>query len=155
MSSVDSIFLDVDESVGEVAGWVAAVLSLDAVSGPVEEGVVGLYGTAVTADGVLGYAVRRNGHGSVEPDEISAIDAYPVEIDIRYGRSDDVLAREARRAFDALVQARPDVAMLLCDELTTVVIAHLPGVGTHEFEPDTSMDAPDLDKWGPWVRRQA
>jgi hypothetical protein len=155
MSSVDSIFLGVDESVGEVAGWVAGVLSLEPVSGLTEEGVAGLHGPAVTADGVLGYAVRRNGYVSVEPDEVQAIDAYPVEIDIRYRGPDEVLAREARRAFDALVQARPDVAMLLCDELTTVVIAHLPGVGTHEFEPDTSMDAPDLDKWGPWVRRRA
>jgi hypothetical protein len=154
MSSVDSIFLDVDEPVGEVAGWVAGVLSLEPVSGPVEDGVAGLHGPAVTGDGVVGYAVRKNGYVSYEPDEMQAIDAYPVEIDIRYGGAEEVLAREARRAFDALVEARPEIAILLCNELTTVVVAHLPGVGTHEFEPDTSMDAPDLDKWGPWVRRR-
>jgi hypothetical protein len=67
-------------------------------------------------------------------------------------KPDEALRRGARLAFDTLVEARPDVPMLLTANLQWLVAAHLPGADTQYFEPRTTMDAPDLDTWLPWVR---
>jgi hypothetical protein len=41
--------------------------------------------------------------------------------------------------------------MLLVHNLDTLVAAHLPGAGTHAFDPSISPDAQDGDTWRPWV----
>jgi hypothetical protein len=156
MADDDSIFLDVDWSVEEVAGWLAGELGLEPIPGePDAADEVGLRGRAATVDGGwLGYLVPRNWHAqdAPEPDEVQAIDRYSIQVDIWYGAKDEVVQRdEARLVFDRLAKARPDVAMLLSHNVTFLVAAHLPGSGTHYFDPETTLDSPDRDKWAAWV----
>jgi hypothetical protein len=155
MSDDDSIFLGTDEPVAQVADWLSALLGLEPIpEQPDAADELGLRGPAATVDGWLGVLVHRNWHAQSDPapDEVQAIDPYPLQLDIWYGANDEeVQQRESRLVFDRLVAARPDVAMLLCHNLTILVAAHLPGVGTQYFEPDTTLDAPDIEKWRPWV----
>jgi hypothetical protein len=80
-----------------------------------------------------------------------AMDAYGIEIQLRGGRTDDVLHTEVGQMFDKLVAARSDLPMLLVHNLDTLVAAYVPGVGSHAFDPLISPDAPDIDTWRPWV----
>jgi hypothetical protein len=156
MSDTDSIFLAVDEPVAQVSEWLADVLGLEQVSErSAGANEVRLRGRAVTDDGWLGFVVEPNGHvlQEPEPDEIQAIDAYGIEIDMKYlSKVENVLHREARLVFDNLVQARPDLPMLLCEELAILVAAHLPDRGTQYFEPSTTVDAADIEIWHPWIQ---
>ena len=86
-----------------------------------------------------------------EPDEIQAMDGYGIEIQVRGGRSDEILHAEARVIFDKLIAARSDTPMLLVHNLDTLVAAHLPGAGTHTFNPLITPDPPDDTGWQPWV----
>ncbi|MFC5260856.1 hypothetical protein ACFPJ1_01945 [Kribbella qitaiheensis] len=153
MSTVDNVFLNVDEPPAVVAGWLTDLLGFEQVAGQAVGEEVGLRGRAKADDGWLGVVVQRNGHVSPEPeaDEVQAIDACGIEIGIRY-KPETVLHREARLIFDTLVEARPEVPMLLTENLEILVAAHLPGVGTQYFDSGTTLDAPDLDTWRPWVR---
>jgi hypothetical protein len=158
MSTNDNVFLATDEPVGTVAGWLAAVLDLEPVADPGLKDDERLFRSgARTAERVLGLLVSPNEFAEIdpEPDEIQAIDRYPIDLDIRLvGPKDEELQlRETQAIFDRLATARPDVPMLLVHNLDTLVAAHLPGVGTHTFEPLISPDAPDLDVWQPWVLR--
>jgi hypothetical protein len=149
MSDTDSIFLAVDEPVAQVAEWLADVLGLEQISAESDApDKVRLRGRAVTDDGWLGFVVQPNGHvlQEPEPDEIQAIDAYGIEIDVKCSsKVEDVLHREARLVFDKLVQARPDLPMLLCEELAILVAGHLPDKGTQYFDPGTTLDVPDAE----------
>ena len=129
------------------------LLGFEQVAGEADGEEVGLRGRVSADDGGLGVVVQRNGHVSPEPeaDEVQAIDAYGIDIGIRH-RPEAVLHREARLIFDKLVEARPEVPMLLTENLEFLVAAHLPGAGTHYFDSGTTLDAPDLDTWRPWVR---
>lgn len=151
MATDESIFLQLDESPEQVAEWLVAVLSFERLSGGQDEVV--LRGAAATVDGWLRVEVGRNIYVSPDAghDEVQAIDAYPIEIGIRY-KPDEILRREARLAFDKLVDVRPEVPMLLVHEVTILDAAHLPGVGTQYFAEPVTVDAPDQDKWRPWVR---
>jgi len=150
MSAVDSIFLQVTENPEQVADWLSGLLGLEVVGSDAES--VRLRGRGATFDGWLGYVVQPNGYADLdpEPDEIQAMDPYGIEFQIRV-RDEDILHREARLAFDRIVEARPDVPTQLVENLAFLVAAHLPGTGTHLFEPGTTPDAEDQDTWRPWV----
>jgi hypothetical protein len=156
MSTQENIFLQSGAAAGDEAKLLRDLLELEPIpdttgAGPDE---YGLRGPARTVDGVLGYAIQPNHH--VEPDpgpeNAQAFDTYPIEIDIWLGRDEAVQLQEARLVFDRLVEARPDVPMLLCHDLGRLVAAYLPGRGVHEFPVGTTMDAPDADQWRDWVQ---
>ncbi|MFI6832367.1 hypothetical protein ACIBG5_35020 [Kribbella sp. NPDC050241] len=156
MSTSDNVFLASDESVARVAEWLAAVLDLQAVADPeLKQDERLLRGSARTSEREIGLLVAPNNYGEVdpEPDEISALDSYPIDVNLRlFGRKDERLQlRETQALLDALVAARPEIPMLLVHNLDTLVAAHLPGVGTHTFADLISPDAPDIEAWRPWV----
>jgi hypothetical protein len=153
MSDNGSLFIASDESLDEVAAWVSDALGLDIISAePGRE--IRLRGRASGDGGWVGFVVRRNGHVEVdpEPEDVQAIDPYPVELDIRY-RGEDVLRRESLVAFEKVVAARPELPVLLLHNLALLVAAYLPGAGTKYFDAGTTPDAPDLAVWEPWVVR--
>ncbi|MEU4607241.1 hypothetical protein AB0F43_30015 [Kribbella sp. NPDC023972] len=156
MSTSDDVFLATDEPVEGVAEWLADVLALEAVADPeLKDNELLFRASARTAQGDLGVLVSPNNYVEVdpEPEEISALDRYSIDLDIRLvGRKDeDLQLRETKALFGELVAARPDVPMLLVHNLDTLVAAHLPGVGTNTFDQLISPDAPDIDTWRPWV----
>jgi len=151
MSVVDSVFVAGAESVGQVVGWVVEVAGAEVM---LQDGdAVRLRVGAATVDGWLGMVVQPNGYVEVdpEPDEIQAMDAYGIEVQLRGGGAEATLHVEAGLIFDKLVAARPDVAMLLVHDLDFLVAAHLPDVGTHTFDPPVTPDPPDDVVWRPWV----
>lgn len=156
MSTDDDIFLAAIEPVDQVAQWLAGVLDLEPVqASDLLEGEHLFRGNARTAERELVVLVALNGYIEVdpEPDEVQAIDPYPIDVRVRLlGRKDeDLQLRETQAAFTALAESRPDIAMLLVHNLDTWVAAHLPGTGTHTFDESISPDAPDIDTWRPWV----
>ncbi|TDD30424.1 hypothetical protein E1218_01055 [Kribbella turkmenica] len=156
MSANDNVFLAADEPIGAVAEWLAVVLDLEPVADPELKEHERLFRTsAAGAQRELGLLVRPNRYAESAPgpDEIQALDKYPVDLDIRLvGPKDENLQlRETTVVFDRLVAARSDVPMLLIHNLDTLVAAHLPGTGTHTFSPPITPDAPDLETWRPWV----
>jgi hypothetical protein len=152
MSTDESIFLQVVESPAEVAEWLTAVLTFERLPGAEDgSGEVVMRASATTVDAWLGVLVDGNSYVSQEGEAAQAIDAYPIEIAISL-KPEEVLRQEARLAFDKLVEVRPEVAMLLVHDLDVLVAAHLPDRGTEYFADKVSVDAPDQDKWRPWVR---
>lgn len=155
MGTVESIFIETAESVEEVAGWLTDLFGLELIpeqSGRPDE--IGLRGRAATVDGWLGFLVQPNRHAEIDPalDEVQAIDPYQIEIDIWYGgRTEDIQQREVKLVFDKLIEDRADLAMLLCHEVTMLVAAYRPDRGAHQFESGTTLDAPDVETWRPWV----
>ncbi|MFI6676952.1 hypothetical protein [Kribbella sp. NPDC050470] len=155
MATRENIFLQSGSTAAEEATLLAGLLGLEPIpdtsgAGPDE---YGLRGPARTVDGVLGFVIQPNYHvePDPEPEDVQAIDAYPIEIDIWLGRDEVAQAQEARLVFDRLVQARPQVPMLLCHELGRLVAAYLPGRGVREFPAGTTMDAADAGQWHGWV----
>lgn len=155
MAARENIFLQSGATVRDEAKLLQDVLGLEPIpdtsgSGPDQ---YGLRGRARTVDGVLGFLIQPNHHVEPhpEPEDVQAIDTYQIEVDIWLGRDESVLLQEARLVFDWLVQARPDVPMLLCHDLEELVAAYRPGQGVHEFPAGTTMDAPDADQWRDWV----
>ncbi|MFI5706268.1 hypothetical protein [Kribbella sp. NPDC051620] len=157
MSTVENIFLGTDLPVREVLEeWLMPLFGLENVP---EEPPVGedfyVRGRAMGADGWLGWVVRPNSYAEVDPlpEDVQAFDAYPLEISIRYGsRSEEIQEQQARLVFEKLIEAQPDVAMLLVHDLGLLVGAHLPGVGTKYFDGSVTVDAPDQELWRGWVR---
>jgi hypothetical protein len=153
MSTSDDVFLAAGGSVAEVAEWVGVVLGLVAVADPELKDGEYLFRTT---GGDVGIVVSANKFVELdpEPDEVQAMDGYPIELSVRLvgSKDEELQLRETRSIFDHLAAARPDVPMLLVHNLDTLVSAHLPGVGTHTFEPSISPDAPDLETWSSWVR---
>lgn len=155
MGTVESIFIETAESVEEVAGWLTDLFGLEPIpeqSGRPDE--IGLRGRTAAVDGWLGFLVQPNRHAEIDPppNEVQAIDPYQIELDIWYGgRTEDIQQREARLVFDKLIEHRTDLAMLLCHEVTILIAAYRPDRGTHHFEPGTTLDAPDVETWRPWV----
>ncbi|TDW78010.1 hypothetical protein [Kribbella pratensis] len=152
MSVVDSVFIAVPGASSEVADWLVAEAGCEVMA--TERDAVRLRMRAHSADDWLGIVVQPNGYvlPDPEPDEVQAMDGYPIEVQIRGGASDDALHREAGLLFDTLVAAHADVPMLLVHNLETLVTAHLPGAGTHTFTPPVSPDAEDLETWHNWIR---
>lgn len=152
MSTSENVFLAVDVS---GAGWLGEVLGLEeVVAAPgLDERL--FRRSARAGDGVVRVLVRPNGFAMVdpEPDEVQAMDRYAVDLEVSLvGVKDEVWQlRETEAIFGDLVLARPDVPALLVHNLDTLVKAHLPGVGTHTFDPPITPDAEDLDAWRSWV----
>ena len=151
MSVVDSVFVAVAESPGQVGEWLREVAGTEVMA--VDGEAVRMRVRATTVDEWLGVVAQPNGYVEVdpEPEDIQALDPYAIEIQVRGGRREAILHAEARLIFDKLVTSRPDLPMLLVHNLDTLVAAHLPGVGTHTFNEQISPDAPDIDTWRPWV----
>jgi hypothetical protein len=156
MSAVENIFLGTDLPLRQVADeWLTPLLGLE----PLPDGLdsdeeIGLRVRALDADGWLVMLVRRNGFAEPdpEPDEVQAFDSYPVESAIRYRTKDELgQQRQARMVFDKLVASQPEMPMMLVHDLDLLVAAHLPGVGTQYFPENVTVDAPDQDRWRPWV----
>ncbi|GAA1158176.1 hypothetical protein GCM10009630_65430 [Kribbella jejuensis] len=157
MSTSDNVFVATDESVPEAARWLADVLGLEGVADAElkdDERLFRRSGRAGSA--AVAIKVRPNGFAVVdpEPEEVQAIDRYPIDLSIwTVGRKDeDRQLAETAAIFETLVAARPDVPALLVHNLDTLVSAYLPGAGTHTFEPPITPDVEDIDTWRPWVR---
>ncbi|MEV5967867.1 hypothetical protein AB0L70_39240 [Kribbella sp. NPDC051952] len=151
MSVVDSVFVAVSETPSQVATWLVQANGAEVMA--TERDLVRLRRRGTTVEEWLGVVVQPNGYAEADPapDEVQAMDAYGIEIQLRGGRSEEVLHTEAGRLFDSLVASHPDTPMLLVHNLDTLVAAHLPGVGTHTFDRAISPDAPDIDAWRAWV----
>jgi hypothetical protein len=151
MSDSDEIFLALEQPLEEAAQRVADVLELE-FNGDLrlETGELQYKASAKTFDGIIGVYVGPN-RFVPEPDEVQAADGYPIVIDVQSRNRKDAQAQEARLAFDALVAALPDVPAILAHNVEMLVAAHLPGAGTHDFEPGVTLDDPDLELWRPWV----
>ncbi|WP_112237428.1 hypothetical protein [Kribbella monticola] len=154
MSDDDNIFLATGDPVADVARWLAETLQMTPVEEEPDNRLIRLRGPARSADGSVVLTVRPNGYVNADPDEeAQAIDRYPIDIDVWYAEQTDeeLQTMEARLVFDELVETRPDTPILLSHNLSTLTAAHLPGKGTHYFDPAPSLDEPDLEKWQPWV----
>ncbi|GAA1568273.1 hypothetical protein [Kribbella karoonensis] len=156
MSTDDNIFLAADAPLGEVAGWLSEVLSLEPVDEPdLKDGVYLFRGRARSVDGELYVVVQPNVYGEAdpEPEDVSAIDRYQSVVDVRYAgaKDEELQAREARALFDELADRGHSVAMVLSHNMALAVAAYLPGVGAQVFPPGTSLDVEDVDTWRPWV----
>ncbi|GAA1711876.1 hypothetical protein GCM10009745_69990 [Kribbella yunnanensis] len=155
MSSDDNVFLDV--AVNDLAAWLPAALGARHLTVDwTTEGQHLFAVAAETVDGELALLLSPNDYGDVdpEPEDMSGIDDYPADLHIRLvgKKNEETQQREGRAIFDRLVAARPDVPMLLVHNLSRLVAAHLPDVGTHVFEESISPDYPDVETWRPWVR---
>lgn len=155
MADQENIFLLSSATAEEEAASLQELLGLEPIpdtsgAGPDE---FGLRGPAATVKGVLGYIIQPNDLVSPDPrpGEEQAIDRYPIEIDIWLGRDEVVQQKEARLVFERLIEARPDVPMLLCHDLDLLVAAYVPGQGVQEFPDGTTIDAPDAERWREWV----
>lgn len=151
MAVVDSVFLAVGVGSSEVAGWLVAGCAAEVVA--TEAGVVRLRVRGAVVGDWVGVVVQPNEYvlRDAEPDEVQAMDAYGVEVQVRAGGSEDALHREADVLFGKLVEARPEVPMLLVQNLESLVKAHLPGAGTHTFDPPITPDAEDAASWRSWI----
>jgi hypothetical protein len=156
MSVYENIFISGGEKPSKLSRFLVARFGLEYMP---EQDLhdsqdLGLRGRALTADGFVGLRVYPNifVDPDAAPDEVQAFDAYPVQIDLWLPRP-DVEAQEAegRAWFDRLVDARPDLPVLLVHDLVLLYAAHLPGKSVHDFPEGTSVDFPDIDVWLPWV----
>ncbi|TDW84481.1 hypothetical protein EV137_7295 [Kribbella pratensis] len=152
MSVVDSVFLAVSGGQQEVVDWLVEGVGAEVLV--TETSAVRLRMRGESAADWLGVVVQPNGYvvPDPEPDEVQAMDGYAIEVQVRGGGSDDILHREAGRLFETLITTRPEVPALLVHNLDTLVSAHLPGAGTHTFDPLITPDVEDIDTWRAWVR---
>jgi hypothetical protein len=155
MATQENIFVQSASTTEDETKFLQDLLGLEPIANQsaAEPDEYGLQGPALTGDGVLGFVIQPNHHvePDPEPEDLQAIDKYPIEIDIWLGRDLAAQRKEARAVFDRLIEARPDVPMLLCHELTLLIAAYRPGRGIQEFPAGTTMDAPDADQWSDWV----
>ena len=86
-----------------------------------------------------------------EPQEVQAIDGYPVEIAVWLGRDEGTQRQEARLVFEDHVRTRPDVPVLLCHDVSALIAAYLPEKGVYDFPPGTTIDAAHQDRWRDWA----
>ena len=155
MSTSDNVFVATGESVADVAGWLAGGLGLEAVVDADLRDDERLFRRS-TRTGVVGVLVRPNGFAVIgpEPDEIQAIDRYPIDVQVRLvgAKDEERQLHETTAVFEGLVKVRPDVPALLVHNLDTLVSAYLPGAGVHTFEPVITPDVEDVETWRSWVR---
>jgi len=151
MSVVDSLFVATSETTSQVASWLVEVVGCEVMATDADEVRMRMRGS--TGDEWFGVVVQVNGYVEPDPapDDIQAMDAYGIEIQLRGGKTDDGLHAEAGLVFDKLMASQPDVPMLLVHNLDTLVTAYLPGVGMKTFCPSITPDGPDVDVWRPWV----
>ncbi|MET7283790.1 hypothetical protein ABZS29_36510 [Kribbella sp. NPDC005582] len=160
MSTSDNVF--VDAAVEELAGWLPGVLGARPLTADWLTEQQRLFVVAAESpDRELSLLLSPNEYGDAEPEpepeDFSAIDGYPADLQVRLvgPRDDETQQRECRAVFERLVAARPDVPMLLVNNLDTLIAAHLPEAGTHYFDKSITPDDPDIETWRPWVRLPA
>ena len=102
---------------------------------------------------VVGGEVDVNRYGAPpdpEPDELSVLDGYDVVFTLRtWPRGEELLHREVRAVFDALIKRLP-WPVLLVDEMDILVAAWSPALGLTEFPPGTTPDMPHHALWAPY-----
>jgi hypothetical protein len=156
MSAYENIFIAGGEKPSQLSRLLVARFGLEYMpeQDPQDPEDLGLRGQALTADGFVGLRVYPNTFVDPDaaPDEVQAFDAYPVQIDLWLPRP-DVEAQEAegRAWFDRLVDARPDLPVLLVHDVVLFYAAYLPGKSVHDFPAGTTVDFPDIGVWLPWV----
>ena len=151
MSDSDEIFLALDEPLTMAAQRVAEVLGLEYLGVMPQTGDLQYKVRARTFEGWIGVFVGPNNYGP-EPDEPQSMDGYPITVDVQSRNRKANQADETRLAFEELVAALAETPALLSHNMELLVAAYLPGAGTHRFEPDVTLDDPDLEIWRPWVR---
>ncbi|MCW2930913.1 MAG: hypothetical protein JWM19_1875 [Actinomycetia bacterium] len=114
-------------------------------------------GDALVSEGLIDIKLMLNDlvFPVAAPDEIQAIDAYPIRI-IFWGPSGagETQRAESREFFDRLISSLPQTSALLLNGVDILVRAYLVGVGAHDFPDHTTIDFPDLETWAPWVIRK-
>lgn len=154
MRAREYLFLRTTEPVAAVADELRKRYDLEPIpNGSDDPDEIGLRGPARTADATAGYEIQPNTYAvfEPEPDEVQAIDGYPVEVGVWLGKDEGTQQQEARLVFDDQVRTQPDVAVLLCHNVSGLVAAYLPGRGVHEFPPGTTIDVAHQDLWRDWV----
>jgi hypothetical protein len=151
MSTSDNIFVHTDLPVTEAAERVRQALGLR-----LETDLQGrIFLVRETPGGSvrqLGGQFQENPHrtGDVAPDEMSVIDGYEYDWNIRSvpgGR--DVLDAASPAIFRELAAALP-WSMILVRQVDTLLAASSPGTGLVEFEPVISPDGDAVDLWRPF-----
>jgi hypothetical protein len=154
MSDSDEIFLAVDGGIGAVAARVAEVLGVRGDGRRDDERGDWCYvGQGRTVDAPYGLSIGPTIFPP-EADVLQAMDAYPVMVDVQLRTHKALQAEEARLAFEAIVEAMPEVPALLLHNVEWLVAAYIPGQPIKYFPPGLTPDAEDVDTWGPWVVRQ-
>ncbi|QNE22602.1 hypothetical protein F1D05_37775 [Kribbella qitaiheensis] len=148
MADSDEVFLAVGGAVEVVAARVAEVLGLgDGLEPEDGSGEWAFVGRARTVDAPMGVFIGPNYLGS-EPGVLTALDAYPVMVDIQFRTHKPLQAEEARLAFELMVAGMPDVPALLVHNVELLVAAYVPGQAPRYFEADLTPDAEDVETWG-------
>lgn len=153
MAELEYIYVAGSVSVGEVGALLSDPAGLQTVFE--DDGRrVQLLGPTPGSDGStteLWIAPNQELPAGEEP--LDATAAYKVEVSVRvYNDHDDYRQPgEARRLFDSLRAARPDLPLLLTHESVDALVAYLPGTGVHEFDPPADTDVRDSDAWARWV----
>ena len=157
MSRYENLFLATDADPHALARTLVERLGYEYMKGEPQlraEGV-GLRGRSLTQDGFTGLFVTANyiDDPGDEQAGIEAVDAYPIQIDLRIpGYDYAAQAVEARAVLGRLAAGMPATPMLLTHELQWLKAAYLPGQPIHEFAPKTPIDD-GADDWLPWVVR--
>jgi hypothetical protein len=154
MAQRENIFFAAPAAAQEIAEWLINHLSFEPIDATDHSADIALRGPALASEGLIGVSIQVNTlvDPAAAPDEIQAIDAYPIQLDLwAPGRTVAMQETEARNLFDRLVSAFPQISAILTHDLDILRHAYLVGVGTHEFPDKTTVDFPDLESWKPWV----
>jgi hypothetical protein len=152
MSEQEYLYVTGVDSVTELAGHAGRLLGLQATAGQQSAEVQLLGPTEGSTTETTEVWVRPN-EAPVPGRHPDATGGYAWEVEVRVYGPAEVQRGQARRLFDGLRGALPDVALLLTHEITEAVAAYRPGAGVHEFAPGTETDPADFDQWAPWVPR--
>jgi hypothetical protein len=158
MSELENIFIATVEKPSHFSRLLMDGFGFEHIQGEDPRGPedLGLRRRALTAaDRFVGLRLYPNTFVDPEPgpDTVQAFDAYPLQIDLWIPRPHPEAAQEAeaRAWFDRLVATRPDLPMLLVNDVQLLYAAYLPGSPMHDFPPGTTVDVPGIEAWLPWV----
>jgi hypothetical protein len=162
VSRQENIFLATTMTVAEVAKLIIDNLGLFPVGEQAIEPnavVAGLRGPALDHEGsdlLLTVKMNEFSTPNPEPEDVQSFDPYRINIEAWVRPADDeVRVHEARGLFDRLALVAPTVAAQLVTNLSFLVAAYLPEVGTHTFEPSVTPDIEDQSRWLPWSIKSA
>jgi hypothetical protein len=149
VSSTVAIFLRTGLPPNEVASRLASILDAEVTT---KEDRVLVSRRGAEAD-LVGGEVERNRYGAPpdpEPDELSVLEGYDTAFGIRsLPRGDEVLLREARAIYDAVIHRLP-WPVLLVSNMSILVAAWNPAIGLTEFAPGTTPDLRHRELWAPY-----
>jgi hypothetical protein len=158
MSQQENIFLATSATVREVADWAMSDLGFKVIDAAEDTSAgIDLRRPALVSEGLIDIKLMLNDlvFPDAAPDELQAIDAYPIRI-IFWGPSGagETQRAESREFFDRLISSLPQTSALLLNGVDILVRAYLVGVGAHDFPDHTTIDFPDQETWAPWVIRK-